>query len=74
MDAGAARFPGRVVPGWFRHGLSLPPDSGVDLRSTGRTGETGAARREQSTLRQTILHPARRKRRAGGWMTTDFDL
>ena len=64
-------FSDRVVPG---HGLSLPPDSGVGLGSTERTGETGAARREQSTLRQTILHPARRKREAGGRMTTDFDL
>ena len=67
-------FPDRVVPVWFGHGLSLPPDSGVGLGSTERTGEKGAARYKQSTLRPTTLHPARRKRRAGGRMTTDFDL
>ena len=37
-------FPDRVVPDWFGHGLSLPPDSGVGLGSTERTGEKGAAR------------------------------
>ena len=67
-------FPDKVVPGWFGHGLSLPPDSGVGLGSTERTEEKGAARRKQSTLQSTILHPARRKRWAGGRMTTDFDL
>ena len=67
-------FPDRVVPGWFGHGLSLPPDSGVGLGSTERTGEKGEACCKQSTLRPTTLHPARRKRRAGGRMTTDFDL
>ena len=58
---------------WFGHGLSLPPDSGVGLGSTERTGEKGAARYKQSTLRPTTLHPARWKRRAGGRMTTDFN-
>ena len=67
-------FADRVVPDWFGHGLSLPPDSGVGLGSTERTGEKGAARYNQSTLRSTTLHPARWKRRAGGRMTTDFDL
>ena len=67
-------FPDKVVPRWFGHGLSLPPDSGVGLGSTERAGEKGAARRKQSTLRPTIPHPAQRKRRAGSRMTTDFDL
>ena len=49
------------LPRWFGHGLSLPPDSGVGLGSTERTGEKGAARRKQSTLRPTIPHPAQRK-------------
>ena len=67
-------FLDRVVPDWFGHGLSLPPDSGVGLGSTERTEEKGAARYKQSTLRPTTLHPARRKRRAGVLITTDFDL
>ena len=67
-------FPDKLVPRWFGHGLSLPPDSGVGLGSTKRTGEKGAARHKQSTLQPTISHPAQRKRRAGSRMTTDFDL
>ena len=67
-------FPDKVVPWWFGHSLSLPPDSGVGLGSTERTGEKGAAHHKQSTLWPTIPHPAQRKRRAGSRMTTDFDL
>ena len=66
-------FPDKVVQ-WFGHSLSFPLDSGVGLGLTKRTGEKGAARHKQSTLRQTILHPAQRKRWAGSRMTTDFDL
>ena len=86
-------FPDRVVPSWFGHGLSLPPDSGVGLGSTEDLyrqstlwhglslpldsgvglGSTEALYR-QSTLRPPTLHPARRKRRAGGQITTDFNL
>ena len=62
----------RLCPGNF--GMLLPPDSGSRSGSTERTGGTGAACREQSMLRQTILHPSQRKRRAGSRMTTDFDL
>ena len=51
-------FPDRVVPSWFGHCLSLPPDSGVGLGST-------EALYRQSTLRPPTLHPARRKRWAG---------
>ena len=60
-------FPDRVVPSWFGHGLSLPPDSGVGL------GSTGALYR-QSTLRPPTIYPARRKRWAGVRITTDFNL
>ena len=60
-------FPDRVVPRWFGHGLSLPPDSGVSLGST-------EALYRQSTLRPPTLHPTRWKRRAGGRITTDFNL
>ena len=67
-------FPDKVVPRWFGHCLSLPPDSGIGLGSTERTGEKGAARFKQSTLRPTIPHPAQWKRQAGSRMTTDFDL
>ena len=48
-------FPDKVVPRWFGHGLSLPPDSGVGLGSTERTGEKGAARRKHSTLHRHII-------------------
>ena len=67
------KFPDKVVPRWFGHGLLLPPDSGEGLGSTERTGEKGAAH-EQSTLRPMIPHPAQRNRRAGSRMITDFDL
>ena len=33
--------PCRVVPRWFGHSLSLPPDSGIGLGATERTGEQG---------------------------------
>ena len=36
-------FPDGVVPDWFGHGRSLPPDSGMGLGSTDRTWEKGAA-------------------------------
>ena len=61
------------MPLWFGHGLSLPPDSGIGLGSTKRTGEKGAARFKQSTLRPTIPHLAQRKRWAGSRMNTDCD-
>ena len=60
-------FPDRVVPNWFGHGLSVPPDLGVGPGST-------EALHRQSTLRPPTLHPARRKRRAGDRITTDFNL
>ena len=34
-------FPDRAVSQWFGHGLSLPPDSGIGLGSTERTGRRG---------------------------------
>ena len=67
-------LPNKVAPRWFGHDLSLPLDSGVGLESTERTGEKGAARHKQSTLRPTIPHQAQWKRLAGSRMTTDFDL
>ena len=67
-------FPDRVVPRWFGHGLSLPPDSEIGLGSAERTGEKGLAWFGQSTFRSTIPHLAQQKRRAGSRMTTDFDL
>ena len=60
-------FPDRAVPRWFGHGLSLPPDSGVGLGST----ETLY---RQCMLWPPTLHPTRWKRRAGGRITTDFNL
>ena len=54
-------FPDKVVLRWFGHILSLPPDSGIGLGSTERTGEKGAAHHRQSTLRPTIPHSAQRK-------------
>ena len=46
------------MPRWFGHGLLLPPD----------------ALYRQRTLRPPTLHLTRRKRRAGGLITTDFNL
>ena len=60
-------FPDRVVPRWFEHGLSLPPDSGVGLGST-------EAHYRQNTLRPPTQHQTQLKRRAGGRITTDFNL
>ena len=64
----------KVMPRWGGHGLSWPPDSGIDLGSDGRTRGNGLGRFDQSTFRPTIPQPTRRKRRAGGRVTTDSDM
>ena len=60
-------FPDMVVPGWFGHGLPLPPDSGVDLGSTERTGGTGAARHEYAPADD----PAPGSTETTGWGSDD---
>ena len=64
----------KVIPRWGGHGLSWPPDSGIDLGSAERTRGNGLGRFGQSTFRSTIPHPTQRKRRAGSRVTTDSDL
>ena len=41
----------KVMPWWGGHGLSWPPDSGIDLGSAGRTRGNGLGRFDQSTFR-----------------------
>ena len=43
----------KVVPRWFGHSLSLPPDSGIGLGTTVRMERRGEGRRRQGTLRPT---------------------
>ena len=45
-----------------------------NLSSAERTRGNGLGRFDQSTFRSTIPHPTRRKRRAGGRVTTDSDM
>ena len=64
----------KVMPRQYGHGLSWPPDSGISLSSDGRTQGSGVGRFDQSTFRQSISQPPRRKRRAAGQMMTDSDM
>ena len=66
-------LPDGVQPNWFRHGLSLPPDTDMRPGTTEQVVGPGTARHRQGATRPTYLDLAQRRQKAGIRIPTNFN-